>query len=296
MLLSLLFAQLVLQAQDYTKLGQLKGHQLTVFYSPGYQERADSISNRVDKAFLFYQKLLQTTPVVSLLVLSETDWQHYTNMPVFGMPHYKDDKVLVVAAHDNAFWQSFIPPLNQLPPSLAGQVSQVYRNSNAALSMQPFFDLLALHELGHAFHFQAKLNMQRNWLQELFVNMLLHCYVAEMESQSLPALTVFPQMVISSGSSEYLYTSLKDVHEKYAEIGAKYPKNYGWYQCRWHAAAAAIYDADKSNATRLLWKTLKSQQEKLNDSALIPFFEQAGLKSVAAFIRNWDAGNKAANE
>jgi hypothetical protein len=156
--------------------------------------------------------------------------------------------------------------------------------------MQPFFDLLALHELGHAFHFQAGLNMQRKWMQELFVNIMLHTFVAEKEPQSLPALTVFPQMVISGGTGDYLYTSLQDVHEKYNEIGAKHPKNYGWYQCRWHAASAQIYETDSTSAATQLWKALKDQKQTLSESELIPFFEKAGLRSVAEMIRNWDKG------
>lgn len=278
-----------LQAQDYSSLSALKGTKVKVFYSTGFESRAWSISERVDKAMDYYQQLLNLKPEVTLLVLTVQDWPKYTGMPVIGMPHYKNDKVLVVAAHDNAFWKSFIPPLDKLPATLAKQIKETYKDSAGNVSMQPFFDLLALHELGHAFHMQAGLNMQRKWMQELFVNILLHTYVAEKEPKLLPALTVFPQMVISNGSSGYLYTSLKDVHEKYSEIGAKHPNNYGWYQCRWHAAAGAIYDADNVNAVSLLWKTLKDQQQTLEDGALVPFFEQAGLRSVAAMISNWDA-------
>jgi hypothetical protein len=74
-----------------------------------------------------------------------------------------------VAAEDNALWKSFIPPSEQLPPSLAAQIKEVYSKDDA-LTMQPFFDLLALHELGHAFHQQAGLTMQRKWMGELFCN------------------------------------------------------------------------------------------------------------------------------
>ena len=83
--------------------------------------------------------------------------------------------------------------------------------------------------------------MQRKWMGELFVNILLHTYVAENEPQSLPALTLFPKMVVAAGSSEFKYTSLNDIQERYNDIARDYPKNYGWYQCRWHAAAADIY-------------------------------------------------------
>lgn len=278
----------VLQAQDYSKLAELKNHKVKVYYSPGYEQRSASITERVDKAFYYYQQILNSSPEVTLLVLSVEDWPKYTNMPVIGMPHYKDDKVLVVAAHDNAFWKSFIPPMDKLPATLADQIRAVYKNDQGELSMQPFFDLLALHELGHAFHFQEGINMQRKWMGELFVNILLHTFIAEKEPASLPALTVFPQMVISGGTTGYKFTSLKDVHEKYEEIGSQHPNNYGWYQCRWHAAAGKIYDAEGVNAGKVVWLALKNQKQSLSDDELVPFFKQAGAKAVAEMIKTWD--------
>jgi hypothetical protein len=277
-----------LKAQDYKKLSELKGHKVKVFYSQGYEKRASTITDKVDMAMSYYLQLLDMRPEVTLLILSESDWPTYTDMPVIGMPHYKNNKELVVIAHDNAFWKSYTPPLDKLPKTLADQIRAAYTNPEGNISMQPFFDLLAIHELGHAFHLQAGLNMQRKWMQELFVNILLHTFVAEKEPQSLPPLTVFPQMVIGGGTADYLYTSLKDIDEKYQEIGSKHPRNYGWYQCRWHAASAKIYDAGGMRAATLLWKTLKDQKQRLPENELIPFFEKAGLRSVAEMIRNWD--------
>ena len=283
-----LFLQ-VLHAQDYSKLAILNNHKVKVYYSPGYEQRATSITERVDKAFDYYQQLLNTSPEVTLLVLTVEDWPKYTKMPVIGMPHYKDDKVLVVAAHDNDFWKSFIPPMDKLPASLADQIRAAYKNDKGELSMQPFFDLLALHELGHAFHFQEGINMQRKWMGELFVNIMLHTFIAEKESSSLPALTVFPQMVIMAGTTGYKFTSLKDVHEKYEEIGSQHPQNYGWYQSRWHAAAGKIYDAEGVNAGKIVWSALKNQKQTLTDDELVPFFEHAGAMAIATMIKTWDS-------
>jgi len=41
--------------------------------------------------------------------------------------------------------------------------------------------------------------MQRLWMQELFCNIMLHTYIAENEPQNLPALELFPEMVVSGG-------------------------------------------------------------------------------------------------
>lgn len=279
-------------SQQYDKLNELKDHSIKVYYSADHEQRAVSIAGRVDKAMAYYQQLLEFRPEVTLLVLTESDWSQFTSFPVYGMPHYKDDKTLIVAAEDNIFWKSFLPTPEKLTEGLRKQIQTVYGKTDGSVSMEAFFDLLALHELGHAFHFQGGLAMQRKWMGELFVNILLHTYIAENEPEALPALTLFPQMVINGGTKEFSYTSLKDIEERYDEIGKVHPKNYGWFQCRWHSAAAGIYDEAGKDVCRKLWDALKYKRGSLTDDQLISFLESAGVKTVADLMRNWDADTK----
>ncbi len=275
-------------AQGFDKLVALDNHSIKVFCSKGHEQRAAAVATKVDNAIAFHGSLLQFRPEVILLVLTEADWGHYTSFPVYGMAHYSDNKTLIVAAEDNDFWRSFLPPLDQLPPALAAQVKQVYKLPDGRLSMQAFFDLLALHELGHAYHLQGGLTIQRKWMGEFFCNVLLHTYIAEKEPDQLPALTLFPQMVINAGAKEYTYTSLKDIEDRYEEIGQQHPKNYGWFQCRWHAAAATVYDSAGVGVCRKLWDALQSQQQVLDDEALLSFFQNNIHPVVAGVMRHWD--------
>ncbi|HSN59841.1 MAG TPA: hypothetical protein VLR49_02825 [Ferruginibacter sp.] len=288
---SILLMSLHLQAnaQHLDSLNKINSKTATIFYSAGYELRARAITKQVEKAMTWYKDLLVYEPLVTLLVLSPVDWNRYSSMNlVYGMPHYDpSNKTLYVAAEDNPFWKSFLPPLDQLPQTLGAQVQKVYSN-NGNISMQAFFDLLAIHELGHAFHYQAGLNMQRKWMGELFVNILLHAYIAENEPELLPALTLFPKMVVAGGSKEFKFTSLQDIEEKYEIIGRDYPKNYGWYQCRWHVAAAGIYDASGKQAGKKLWQALKTKKEKLTDQQLIDFFKSSADKTVVDVIEKWD--------
>jgi len=283
-----LFAQAYAQVPD--SLNVIKSKSALIYYSAGYEQRANDIAKRVEKAITWYQQLLEAKPDVTLMVLSAADWKKHTSMgAVYGMPHINPkNKTLYVAAEDNPFWKSFLPPLNQLPPALGEQIQKVYTNNNGNISMQAFFDLLAIHELGHAFHYQAGLNMQRKWMGELFVNILLHAYIAENEPELLPALTLFPKMVVAGGSKAFKFTSLQDVEDRYDEIARDYPKNYGWYQCRWHSAAAGIYDAAGKQAGKKLWLALKSKKEKLTDKQLIDFLKLSTDKTVADVIEKWD--------
>lgn len=277
-----------LKAQTYDGLVSLDGHKTAVFFSAGNEERAKTLAIRCDNVMNFYDDLAGFEPSVTLLILDPEDWSTYTSFPVYGMPHYNDDSTLIVASRDNDFWKSFIPPIDQLPAGLAAQIKDTYSDGLGNLSMGAFFDLLAIHELGHAYHFQTGMNMQRKWMQELFVNIFLHTYIAENEPGLLPALTVFPQMVISGDRSALKYTSLADLENRYDEIGQKYPMNYGWYQSRWHSAAADIYNAGGKELFSRLWKTLEEQKEVLNDSDLAQLLSGKVDQSVADVLLKWD--------
>lgn len=290
--LVLLLIMQTVQAQNFDKLTALESKSIRVYHSAGYEQRATSITHRLEKAISFHEQLVKFRPTVTLLVLSAADWSSYTNFPVYGMPHYNDAQTLIVAAEDNPFWKSFIPSMDQLPVELRTQIETTYRNSEGKLSMEGFFDLLALHELGHAFHQQGGLKMQRNWMGELFCNILLHTYIAENEPEQLPALTVFPNMVIAGGTKEYKYTALQDIEERYEEIGKQHAKNYGWYQSRWHHSAANIYDAGGKELFAKLWRALQQHQTSLSNEELLVFLDNAGAKPVADMVRNWERDMK----
>src|SRR6478672_6971364 len=255
---------------QYQQLDSLQGHRTKIYFSKGANSRANYLAVLMDKAYQYYNKLLNFSPDVELLVLSVKDWKTYTNMPVVGMPHYdnSNNKKLVVASEDNPLWRSLVPPMELLDSATAGRVKAVYTMDDETLSMARFFDLLALHELAHAYHMQAGIKMQRQWMSELFVNMMLHNFVAEKMPELLPALTVFPTMVVGQGSASFQFKRLQDIEEKYTEIGSRHPKNYGWFQCRWHMAAGEIYDKAGAKAGVKLWKILRRMTSKLDDQAL----------------------------
>ncbi len=274
-------------SQGYFNFEQLKGTEAQVYYSAGQHQRATEVATRTQNAIDFNHKILGFKPKVTLLILNPEDWSKHTTFPVYGMPHYKNDQTLVVASSDNDFWRSFMPRIDQLPASLAAQIRKAYGTSDGKLSMQPFFDLLALHELGHAFHIQGGLTMQRKWMGELFCNILLHTYIAENNPGLFDALTVFPEMVVAAGTTGYKFTSLNEFENNYTELGQKHPKNYGWYQSRLHVAAKNIYDSGGKKAFVKLWKALRSTPDKMDDKQLSSLLKRKVHPSVADVMVKW---------
>lgn len=278
-----------LTAQSYKNLVGLDGYKTKIYYSGGNDERAKTIAKRMDNVLEFYKKIITYEPQVTLLILNPSDWPKHTTFPVYGMPHYDETRdILIMASDNNEFWHSFIPPIDQMPKELADKISTTYVDKHKNLTMQAFFDLLAIHEIGHAYHFQKGLNVQRMWMGELFCNILLHTYIAENEPEQLSALTVFPQMVIAGGTDGFVYTSLFDIEQRYEEIGQKHPRNYGWYQCRWHSAAANIYDTGGIETFIKLWTAFSEQKDTLNDEELVSLLSEKVHQSVADVMLRWD--------
>lgn len=270
--------------QSYTDLNELTGFSIKVYYSTGAEERARIITERCEKTISYINGLVGFTPKVSLFILNPEHWNKYATFPVYGMPHYPDNERLVIASQDNEFWKSFIPRLDQLPKDLADQVKKAYTMEDGKLSMMSFFDLLALHELGHGFHEQGGLTMHRLWMQELFCNIMLHTYIAENEPKNLPPLEVFPEMVVAAGSAGYEYTTLADFEKRYDNMD---PRNYGWYQCRLHVAAKNIYNDGGQKIFIKLWKGLKENKEKMTDEQFALFLKKKVSKEVAKVQTSW---------
>ncbi len=285
-LLFFCFTKAPAQADSLKLLG---GVNVKVYYSTGTNERAVKIAKNVEKAELYFKKQLNIQPDYTLWILSRTDWKKFAHPnAIYGIPHFLPNGKLVVAAEDNEFWKRNIPPLQLLPPELVEKVKQVYTTSEQQVSLQAFFDLLAIHELGHAFQKAAGLKAQRNWMGELLCNVLLHTFIAENEPQLLPALILFPAMTIQATDVTNLkYTRLNDFETYYNQIAQNHPDNYGWYQCKFHKAAEDIYNEGGVAAMKNLWAALLTHQEKLDDEAFAQMLADKAHPSLIKIIQQW---------
>jgi hypothetical protein len=290
---TLLFVCSLSLAQDTSNahtLNELTGYSQKIYFSPGQDARAKAIAIFMEHAGNYFQKEVQFMPRTKMYILSQEHWKDFAAEPlrdVYGFPHNVDDERLVIAAEDNDFWRSFLPPVGQLPAPIAAQVRKAYSKADGTLSMMPFFDLLALHEMGHSYTAQAGLKMHRNWMSELFVNIMLHTYVAEEQPELLPALEVFPNMVVSAGTAGYQFTSLEDFERLYSSMGMG-PKNYGWYQCKLHSAAKKVYDIGGKDVLKSLWKALKTHQEEMTDDQFVTMLKKEVHPAVADVYSDWN--------
>jgi len=288
-LLILLFLTRFSFAQNYDGLQKLDQVTQKVYFSENAKARAVKISDNVAKAEIYFEQQFKVRPDYTLLVLSPSDWKKYAHPnAIYGIPHFLPDGRLVVAAENNDFWNRNIPPLDKLPGGLVEKLKNTYTDKTGAIALTDFFDLLAVHELGHAFQSAAGVKGQRNWLNELLCNILLHTYIAENNPKLLPALTVFPEVTVAGFPADRLkYSKLEDFEIHYNDIAQNYPDNYGWYQCRFHTVAAQIYNAGGVAAMQSLWRSLLTHKEKLDDAALTSLLKKTHPALEQAIV-NWN--------
>lgn len=291
-LLTLLFltcATYSLQAQDYANLEKLENIPLKAYYSKNAKKSALSIATRVAKADAYYTEKLKTTATYTLLILNPEDWKTHTHAhAIYGIPHYLPDGKLVVAAENNDFWKRNGPPINKIAPELAKKMKDVYEDESGEINLQKFFDLLAIHELDHAFQKSVQMNAQTNWLNELMCNIWLHTFIAEKESETLAALSTLPSVSIQAIDKGRLkYTSLEDFEQHYGEIAQNYPDNYGWFQYRLHTAAATIYNQGGEQSMLNIWNAFLRQKEKLPADSLQRFLQKTD-KHLGEIVANWN--------
>ena len=134
-----------------------------------------------------------------------------------------------------------------------------YPDGADGLDLQPFFDLVTIHELGHAFEMLGDLRLPTFWLGEIFANLALHAFVATRQPESLNALEVLS--TVGAQSRRLAARMRAEGYSTLEELEAHYrgddhpmsPLNYVWYQYRWQRLAAKMFDADGENGLVRLW-------------------------------------------
>lgn len=279
------------QAQQVSLLKKAtKDSHLPVYYSDGFDKPALELARLCHEALEFMHTSVEKVPMtVELVYLSQADWKPVLNTDlIYGMPHFSPDgSYLIVAAEDNAFWKSQMPLVDQLSPEWQKAFQKAYTQADGSLSNRSFFDLLAIHELGHALHKQGKRFKQTYWLEEVYCNVFMHTFLAEKRPDLLPALETLPAFMAQIPGENFEYRTLQQFETDYWNIGMKAPMNYGWYQFRFHHASKLIYDHGGIDAFKSLWQFLGTHREKLSEDALTAKLTEKVHPYFGTLIKNW---------
>ncbi|MGH8979669.1 MAG: hypothetical protein ACRDWE_01420, partial [Acidimicrobiales bacterium] len=282
-------------------LSRLDGYPFEVRHSDGAQRRARAAADIAADAYVYFGRLLSgLAPDIALIVVDESDWQ--SRQP-YGLPYFDDDDsyirpgIVVMPAGSGDLWTSIGEDLRVASPRGYSSLLAGYPDGAGGLDLQPFFDLVTIHELGHAFEVLGGLRLPTFWLGEIFANLALHTFVATRQPKSLPTLEVLP--TVGAQSRRLAARWRADGYSTLEELEAHYtggdrpmdPLNYVWYQCRWLRLAAKMFDADGEDALVRFWDCFLAAHplgpSERTASSLAPMLQTEVSGALGRAVRAW---------
>lgn len=249
-------------------LAQLGGYPFEVRYCEGSLVRARAAADVAADAYVYLSRLLTGfEPVIAVIVAAEADWE--SRQP-YGLPFFNDDEgqvrpgIVVMPAGSGDFWIGMGQDIRDASPRGYGRLLAQYPDGAGGLDLQPFFDLVTVHELGHAFERLGDLRLPTFWLGEIFANLALHAFVATSRPASLATLQVLSGVGAQSRRLAARwraegYSTLDQLEAHYTGGDQPMsPLNYVWYQYRWQRIAAKMFDADGEAGLVRFWNCFRA--------------------------------------
>jgi len=182
-------------------------------------------------------------------------------------------------------------------PGGYAKLLEAYPDGAGGVDLQPFFDLITIHELGHAFETLGDLRLPTFWLSEIFVNLAMHAFVASQLPASLPTLEVLPR--VGAGSRRLGARMRAEGYSTLEELEAHYtggddlmsPLNYVWFQYRWLRLAAKVFDADGERGLVRFWDCFHATDLRNSGEAtaktLAPLLRTEVSRTLGRAIQAW---------
>ena len=285
-----------------SELPQLGGYPFEVRYSDGALVRARAAANVAAEAYSYFSRLFAgCEPDIAIVMAGEADWPD-NGLP-YGLPFFRDDAgeirpgIVVMPAGAGDFWVAIAQDLRDASPRGYAQLLATYPGDAGGLDLQPFFDLVTIHELGHAFEVLGDLRLPTFWLSEIFVNLAMHAFVATQLPASLPTLEVLS--TVGAGSRKIAarmraegYSTLEELQAHYTGSGDSMdPLNYVWFQYRWQRLAAKVFDADGEDGLVRLWECFHStdrvNKSEVTAASLAPLLTTEVSRTLGRAVRDW---------
>jgi hypothetical protein len=247
----------VIDLTKHERLASLPGFPFDVRTSASTREQAGRLADRCARAYSYLADMLAFRPRCALVVLSRADWSERASNPSYVMPYYSAGNLFLTGEpSDLTAWLDGVA--RTAPPAAARELDQVY--GSGADRLEPFADLLVIHELAHAFHDGVPFVFPRSWLTELFADMALYAFLVAEEPDQRLQFETLPRVALQ-------YQLLKPVARDLRYFEAFYPHieplTYVWYQFRFTMMAKGVIDSAGPHVLRRLWEAFALSDEQL---------------------------------
>jgi hypothetical protein len=282
-------------------LARLGGYPFEVRYSDGALVRALAAADVAANAYAYLSRLFTgVDPDIAVIVADKADWQ--SRQP-YGLPFFNDDDgqirpgIVVMPAGSGDFWIGMGQDIRDASPRGYPRLLAAYPDGAGGLDLQPFFDLVTIHELGHAFEVLGDLRLPTFWLGEIFANLALHAFVATRQPESLNTLEVLSTVGaqsrrLAARMHAQGYSTLEELEAHYTGGDQPMsPLNYVWYQYRWQRLAAKIFSADGEDGLVRFWNcfqgTDRLRSGEITAASLAPLLRTEVSETLGRAIQNW---------
>jgi hypothetical protein len=282
-------------------LARLDGYPFEVRYSDGSQRRASVAADIAAAAYAYFARLFSPAePDIALIAAGETDWP--ASVP-YGLPFFEAQAgqirpgIVVMPAGGGDFWTAMAQDLRDATPRGYRRLLAAYPDGAGGVDLQPFFDLITIHELGHAFETLGDLRLPTFWLSEIFVNLALHAFVATRRAASLATLETLA--TVGAASRTLAARMRADGYSTLEELQAHYmggddpmsPLNYVWFQYRWQRLAARVFEADGEDALVRFWECFHARDRidagEATAASLAPLLRTEVSRVLGRAVRDW---------
>jgi hypothetical protein len=284
-----------------SELARLEGYPFEVRYGDGALGRATVAADVAAAAYVYFRCLFSgVEPDIALIVASETDW---ASRQPYGLAFFNDDQgqirpgIVVMPAGSGDFWSAIVRDLRDASPRGYAKLLATYPDGAGSVDLQPFFDLITIHELAHAFETLGGLRLPTFWLSEIFVNLATHAFVATQIPTSLPTLEVLPK--VGAGSRRIAARMRAEGYSTLEELEAHYtggdhpmsPLNYAWFQYRWLRLAAKVFDTDGEDGLVRFWDCFRATDRldsgEATAASLAPLLAAEVSQTLGRAVREW---------
>ena len=226
--------------------------------------RARAAADVAASAYGYFSRLFSgVEPDIAVIVAGQWDWE--SRQP-YGLPFFNDDPgqirpgIVVMPAGSGDFWIAIGQDIRDASPRGYARLLAAYPDGAGGLDLQPFFDLITIHELGHAFEVLPTVGAQSRRL------------AARMRAEG--------------------YSTLEELEAHYT--GGDQPMsalNYVWYQHRWLRLAARMFDADGEDGLVRFWNCFHATDRlsfgKVTTASLARVLRTEVSETLGRAIQNW---------
>ena len=241
------------------KVDSLKS-EITVYFTPGYRERAEYLAEILIEAKYFFKDSLGVEYNFSVAVLDEAQWNELNAPYPYGLPWNNTYKPYVIFMPADTTHGAVIDDLSRL------------LNRNDA---NRYVDNIGFHEVGHTYVCEYVYDgrftdpeIPFRWFDELMANYF--CYAFLRSAHPEMADLMYDVASRNYDTADFTFTTLKQFEENYFELP---PANYHWYQITFIKKVIDVYSKHGLNFIREVKEKISWDKELTTEELLLSLEE-----------------------